>query len=62
MKTFEAGTQAMIDADRDAGHIGSEDPNWGRYEVMFRAALLVVKERFGGAPEAAIDRVLKGEV
>jgi hypothetical protein len=57
MKTFEAGTQAMIDADREAGHIGSEDPNWGRYEVMFRAALEVLHKRCG----MAIDPILKGE-
>jgi hypothetical protein len=47
----------MIDADREAGHIGSEDPNWGRYEVMFRAALEVLHKRCG----MAIDAILKGE-
>jgi hypothetical protein len=59
MKTFEAATQAMIDADRDNGHIGVDDPEWGRYESMLRAALLIVGKHLYCEP--AIAAVLKGE-
>ena len=57
MKTFEAATKAMIDEDRDLGHIGVDDPEWGRYESMLRAALLVLYRN----GVSAIDPILKGE-
>ncbi len=63
MKTFEAATKAMIDEDRELGHIGVDDPEWGRYESMLRAALIVVKERCASTPcEVAVNRILKGEI
>ena len=62
MKTFEAATQAMIDEDRELGHIGVDDPEWGRYESMLRAALIVVGKRWESqACGPAIDAILKGE-
>jgi len=63
MKTFESATQAMIDADRDNGHIGVDDPEWGRYESMLRAALLVVKQRLPGTVCAlAVNDILSGSL
>jgi len=60
MKTFEAATKAMIDEDRDLGHIGVDDPEWGRYESMLRAALLVVRRDYAGRVcAAAVDEMLK---
>ncbi len=62
MKTFEAATKAMVDEDRELGHIGVDDPEWGRYESMLRAALLVIKQHYWRTPyEPAIDAILKGE-
>jgi len=62
MKTFEQATQAMIDADREGGHIGEDDPEWGRYEVMLGAALRVIQQRVTSADNFAveIDEILKG--
>ena len=63
MKTFEAATKAMIDEDRDLGHIGVDDPEWGRYESMLRAALFVIKHNLSGRGcEVAIDMIITGEV
>jgi len=61
MKTFEAATKAMIDEDRDLGHIGVDDPEWGRYESMLRAALLVVQRNMPSSSHNAIAAILKGE-
>ncbi len=38
MNTFEAMCKAARDADVDAGH-APPDVQWGRYEVLVRAAL-----------------------
>jgi hypothetical protein len=62
MKTFEAAIKAMIDEDRELGHIGVDDPEWGRYESMLRAALLVVqKDAHAGLCAHVIGDILKGK-
>ncbi len=46
-----------------ASHIGVDDPEWGRYESMLRAALIVIKQHYYRSfHEVAIDAVLKGDV
>jgi len=61
MKTFEAATKAMIDEDRDLGHIGVDDPEWGRYDSMLRAALLVIQHNApAGLCSHIIGDILKG--
>lgn len=61
MNTFEAIAQAILDDDKENGHVGA-DIQWGKYESNARAALETLKRRFAGtACEAAVDAVLKGQ-
>jgi hypothetical protein len=61
MKTFEAIAQAILDDDKENGHVGA-DQQWGKYESNARAALEALKDRLAGTVcEPAIDAILKGE-
>ncbi len=64
MKTFEQATQAMIDADREAGHIGADAPEWGRYEVMLRAALLALQKNYANPSPTyyVLNVILRGDL
>ena len=61
MKTFDEMTQAMIDADRQAGHICEDAPVYGRYEVLARAALMAMRRKVAGtACLSVIDSIMRG--
>ena len=59
MKTLQATAQAILDDDKENGHVGS-DIQWGKYESNARAVLLML-ERRGIIRGDVVNAILKGE-
>ncbi len=53
--TLQTGAQALLDSDVEQGHASPDTPQWGRYEVLFRAAIDTIREPSEAMLNAARD-------